>query len=121
MQQLLYNRFFLHSIDEKQERHFLGSLQKNMISGDMLYMEFRSDLDETLPKTYGKDHYRRYVKTDNLLISLSNLGFEIKYQVTGQGMAIYRGEDPFVSRIVAMRIWLGAFSLQGGAVFHYRL
>lgn len=100
----VYNRFFLHTIDEKQECLFLGALQNNMIIGDMLYMEFRCNLDETLPKTYGKDHYRRYVKTDNLLISLLNLGFEIKYKVTGQGMATYRDEDPFVSRIVAMKI-----------------
>lgn len=55
----VYNRFFLHSTDEKQECLFLGALENNMIIVDMLYMEFRCNLDETLPKTYGKDHYRR--------------------------------------------------------------
>ena len=31
------------------------------------------------------------------------LGFDIEYQITGQGMAKYKTEDSFVSRIVAVR------------------
>jgi len=101
----VYNRFFLHSIDAKQEDLFLKALSKAMKTGDKLYMEFRCEKDEALPKVYGKGHYRRYVHTDRLVAYLKQeeLGFDIEYQITGQGMAKYKTEDSFVSRIVAVR------------------
>ena len=106
----VYNRFFLHSIDQVQERKFLTSLKMAMVKGDKLYMEFRCDLDEALPKVYGKDHYRRYVKTSEMVQFLESsddardgMGFDIEYEQTGQGMAKYKSEDPFVSRIIAVK------------------
>jgi SAM-dependent methyltransferase len=99
----VYNRFFLHSIDEHQQQAFFSALGKTLVSGDKLYMEFRCNLDEDLPKVYGKSHYRRYVETKEILLNLTNLGFEIKYEVTGQGMAAYKNEDPFVSRVIATK------------------
>lgn len=102
----VYNRFFLHSIDQVQERQFLTSLKKSMIKGDKLYMEYRCDKDEALPKVYGKDHYRRYVKTSEMVQFLESDGeeaFEMEYETTGQGMAKYKHEDPFVSRIIAVK------------------
>jgi len=107
----VYNRFFLHSIDQVQERQFLTSLKKSMIKGDKLYMEYRCDKDEALPKVYGKDHYRRYVKTSEMVQFLESsdsegedaFAFEMEYEKTGQGMAKYKHEDPFVSRIIAVK------------------
>lgn len=100
---VVYNRFFLHSIDKKQEHLFLTALGRNLVEGDKLYMEFRCNLDETLPKVYGKGHYRRYVNTKKLVMFLKSVGFQIEYEKTGQGMAKYRDEDPFVSRIIAVK------------------
>ena len=77
-----------------------------MIKGDKLYMEYRCDKDEALPKVYGKDHYRRYVKTSEMVQFLESDGeeaFEMEYETTGQGMAKYKHEDPFVSRIIAVK------------------
>eukprot|EP00588_Corethron_pennatum_P011343 CAMPEP_0194267540 /NCGR_PEP_ID=MMETSP0169-20130528/2021_1 /TAXON_ID=218684 /ORGANISM="Corethron pennatum, Strain L29A3" /LENGTH=260 /DNA_ID=CAMNT_0039008409 /DNA_START=190 /DNA_END=972 /DNA_ORIENTATION=- len=107
----VYNRFFLHSIDQVQERQFLTFLKKSMIKGDKLYMEYRCDKDEALPKVYGKDHYRRYVKTSEMVQFLESdsdgeedaFAFEMEYEKTGQGMAKYKHEDPFVSRIIAVK------------------
>lgn len=100
----IYNRFFLHSLDDEQERLFLTALSDATLPGDTLYMEYRCSLDEALDKVYGKDHYRRYVDTQKLMDFLSKeLKFDIKYEVTGQGMAKYKSEDPFVSRIIATR------------------
>ncbi|KAK1742726.1 hypothetical protein QTG54_006323 [Skeletonema marinoi] len=72
-------------------------------SGDTLYMEYRCSLDEALEKEHGKGHYRRYVETAKLVDLLETLGFSIKYEITGQGMAKYKAEDPFVSRIICER------------------
>jgi len=100
---VIYNRFFLHSIDAEQEKNFLTALGEHMIEGDKLYMEFRCEHDETLPKVYGKTHYRRYVVTEEMLKFLGSLDFEIEYEKTGQGMAKYKDEDPFVSRVIAVK------------------
>jgi len=99
----VYNRFFIHSIDESQEKLFFHALQDSLIPGDRLFMEFRCSMDEALPKFYGKDHYRRYVHTPDLVEFLDCLGFKVEYEHTGQGMAKYKNEDPFVSRIIAER------------------
>lgn len=99
----VYNRFFLHSIDAEQEKAFLSLLGKYLLPNDELYMEFRCDLDEALDKVYGKDHYRRYVKTSDLVVFLDSIGFDIKYNHTGQGLAKYKSEDPFVSRLIATK------------------
>jgi SAM-dependent methyltransferase len=99
----LYNRFFLHSIDDEQERLFLSAVSEATQSGDKLYMEFRCSLDATMDKIY-KYHYRRYVDTDSLVVLLQEeLGFDVIYETTGQGMAKYKNEDPYVSRIIAER------------------
>ena len=99
----LYNRFFMHALDEQQEYVYLEALASATKSGDTLYMEYRCSLDEALEKEHGKGHYRRYVETAKLVDLLQTLGFTIKYEITGQGMAKYKTEDPFVSRIVCER------------------
>jgi hypothetical protein len=62
----LYNRFFLHTLDEEQERRFLTALAQAIKTGDKLYMEFRCSLDSKQEKVY-KGHYRRYVDTEKLI------------------------------------------------------
>ena len=99
----LYNRFFMHALDEQQEYLYLEALAGATRSGDTLYMEYRCSLDEALEKEHGKGHYRRYVNTAKLVDLLESLGFTIKYEITGQGMAKYKTEDPFVSRIICER------------------
>ena len=79
----LYNRFFLHSIDDQQERLFLTAVSEATKSGDTLYMEFRCSLDAHVEKIY-KDHYRRYVDTNQLVIMImmeEELEFDVTYSV----------------------------------------
>ena len=99
----LYNRFFMHALDEQQEYLYLNALAGATKKGDTLYMEYRCSLDEALEKEHGKGHYRRYVDTAKLIELLKALGFTIKYEITGQGMAKYKSEDPFVSRVICER------------------
>eukprot|EP01083_Nonionella_stella_P297831 1011177_1 len=99
----VYTRFFLHSIDEDQEGLFLDALSSALKANDELYFEFRCKEDEGLLKVHGTDHYRRYVETADLLQRLEKRGFDPYYHVTGRGMAKYKNEDPFVSRIIARK------------------
>eukprot|EP00571_Detonula_confervacea_P009055 CAMPEP_0172315780 /NCGR_PEP_ID=MMETSP1058-20130122/26276_1 /TAXON_ID=83371 /ORGANISM="Detonula confervacea, Strain CCMP 353" /LENGTH=232 /DNA_ID=CAMNT_0013029943 /DNA_START=93 /DNA_END=791 /DNA_ORIENTATION=- len=100
----VYTRFFLHSIDATQENKFFAALSNALVEGDKLYFEFRSKMDETLDKVHGKEHYRRYVDTPKMMEDLTKIGFAVVYEMTGQGMAKYKAEDPFVSRIIARKV-----------------
>ena len=100
----IYTRFFLHSVDETQEAKFFAALSSAMVAGDKLYFEFRSAMDESLDKVHGKEHYRRYIQTPDMMEDLGKLGFDVTYECTGQGMAKYKEEDPFVSRLIAKKI-----------------
>lgn len=98
-----YCRFVMHSLDDQQEEAFLAVLSDSMIMGETVYFEFRSKEDAELEKFYG-GHFRRYVDTDQFLSRLErNCGLSIEYAITGRGMAKFREEDPFVSRIIAKK------------------
>jgi len=99
-----YARFFLHSIDESQEDLFIGGLASAMKEGDELCFEYRCAEDEALDKVHGKGHYRRYIDTEALLKKMAGMGFESVYSITGRGMAKYKSEDPYVSRIICKKI-----------------
>ena len=97
-----YSRFVMHSLDDKQEIALLDILANNLKKDEKVYFEFRSQEDASLDKHFG-GHYRRYVDTQQFLARLEQGGFEIEYQLIGQGMAKYKEEDPFVIRIIAVK------------------
>ena len=100
---VVYSRFFLHSLDDAQENKFMNALNNNLNKGDYLYFEYRSKEDQSIDKIYG-DHFRRFIDTEEYLESLTNkYAFEVLYSITGQGMAKYKEEDPFVTRIIAKK------------------
>ncbi len=99
----VYSRFFLHTLDQQQEASFLSALSQAMTSGDRLYLEFRSAEDATIDKLF-TGHFRRYIQTDTLLDSIDETyQMQVVYHHTGLGMAKYKQEDPFVSRVIATR------------------
>lgn len=100
---IFYSRFVMHSVDEGQELLFLKMLSDCMEAKEVVYFEFRSKEDSELKKHYG-GHFRRYVDTDNFKQLLINeFGFGIDYSITGRGMAKFKEEDPFVSRVIARK------------------
>ena len=101
---IIYTRFFLHSIDQTQEDKFLSALSNVLEAGDKMYFEYRCSMDEKLDKVHGKEHYRRYVDTPVMLEGMMKKGFAVEYEMTGQGMAKYKMEDPFVSRIIVRKL-----------------
>lgn len=100
---IIYSRFVMHSLDDAQETEFLTSLSNNLKAGDKVYFEFRSSEDQALSKHFG-GHYRRYINIDDFCTTLSKQhNLTIDYCITGQGMAKFKEEDPFVSRIIAIK------------------
>lgn len=101
---VVYSRFFLHTLDNKQEKLFMQTLSNTLSRGDMIYFEFRSKEDTDIRKIYS-GHYRRFVDTDALIEDLvRSYIFKIEYCITGQGMAKYKSEDPFVTRVIATKL-----------------
>ena len=100
---VFYSRFVMHSLDDEQEFSFLKTLSDCMLSSEVVYFEFRSKKDAELKKHYG-GHFRRYVDTDNFKKLLTDeFRFVINYSITGRGMAKFMEEDPFVSRVIAIK------------------
>lgn len=98
-----YSRFVMHSLDDSQESRFLAILANSMARGEALYLEFRSREDEQLSKHFGK-HYRRFIDAQEFRDSLvDKYDFEIDYFIVGRGMAKFKEEDPYVSRIIARK------------------
>ena len=72
-------------------------LSNLMQRGDRIFFEFRSKEDQETKKVYG-NHYRRYVDTELFIKQLIDVvGVEIRYSITGRGMAMFKVEGPSVS------------------------
>jgi SAM-dependent methyltransferase len=99
----LYSRFVVHTLDEEQETRFLSNLSRLALPSERVYFEFRSTRDRSTVKHFG-EHYRRYVDADAFVAELEGrYGFEVVYSITGQGMAKFKEEDPFVTRVIAVK------------------
>jgi cyclopropane fatty-acyl-phospholipid synthase-like methyltransferase len=99
---VVYSRFFLHSIDEHREDVLLSWAAENLRKDGIILIEVRTNKDENLKKTY-EGHFRRYVDFEVLKEKISNLGFSIDYAIESQGLSVYGNEDPYLARIVARR------------------
>jgi cyclopropane fatty-acyl-phospholipid synthase-like methyltransferase len=100
----VYSRFTMHSVDEETERLVFEQLPKVLKKGGLFLMEARSLKDEFLEKTYGKNHFRRYLDYEKTIKKMERKGFSILEKCEGQGLAPYKKEDPFLIRVVAERL-----------------
>ena len=103
---IIYSRFVIHSLDQKQEESFLNALMEQMQSGDKVYFEFRAQEDFNTEKYFGNEnHYRRYVDSQKFVNNLrEKYKLKIDYTITGKGMSKYKNEDPEVTRVIAVKL-----------------
>ena len=100
----VYSRFTMHSVDEKTEQMVFSQLSQVLKADGLFLMEARSTNDEKLEKTFGNDHFRRYLNFQATVDKLQNLDFRILEKKESQGLSPYKQEDPFLIRIVAQRL-----------------
>ena len=96
---VIYNRFFIHAINEVAESAFLDWISSKP-SGFVLenvYFEYRTLADADTPKKFG-NHYRRYVNPSEFESKLVERKFTVEHLGEGQGFAMMGDEDPFVCR-----------------------
>lgn len=98
-QQVIYSRFFQHSIPEAVEKQMLVNISENMDPGALLFFEFRLEQDTDIDKIF-KAHFRRFPSSDLFVNTLDGFGLNCVYRCEGTGFANYKEEDPYVGRFV---------------------
>lgn len=101
---LIYNRFFIHSINKETEENFIKGLTNVLSKGDLFVSEFRTIEDAHERKIY-HGHYRRYIDSDSFIEELKEkYNFKIKYFYKGKNLSIYKNENPYLARVIAEKI-----------------
>jgi SAM-dependent methyltransferase len=100
---IIYSRFFQHTL-EPAEQSFMFELLKQLAKYHNLkcYFEFRNNHDKDNRHIF-EDHYRRYQSEAEFIGSLNSSGFSVEYFVSGNGMSYFKGEDPDLTRVIAVR------------------
>ena len=104
---LIYARFFLHTINSIEEDIFLNLLKKISNKKTIVALEFRTTKDKLFKK--GKkisknesitDHYRRFVEVSNFKNKLKKLNFKIIYFKQSVNLSNFKNDNPNLCRIV---------------------
>lgn len=98
---VIYGRFLIHSL-ESEGRHALLDLTATALGGGgQMYVEFRTGQDAGIHHEFGDDHFRTFL--DPLIVEreIADRGGQVTYAQSGQGLAVYKTEDPHVARVVA--------------------
>lgn len=97
---LLYARFFLHAINEREQSALLGHVAKILGErGGAFAVEYRTVRDKALTKVTD-DHYRRYITPSDLIAEAALNGLACAYSVEGFGFAKYKADDAYCSRMI---------------------
>ena len=99
----VYARFFLHAVEECEERALLDLLGTLLPSGSRLFLEYRTIEDADQEKVFGDGHFRRYLDHRAVLGRIESVGFRVEYEVEGRGFAKYGEEDALVGRCVVVK------------------
>ena len=107
----VYSRFTMHSISRDQASDTYQWVFDHLDENGQFLIEVRSVNDdffgmgeEVEPDAFVSDHYRRFVRKEELLAELKEIGFEITYSIESQGLAVYKEEDPAVIRVFAKKV-----------------
>jgi SAM-dependent methyltransferase len=108
----IYSRFTLHAVPVEGASRSLKWAWNNLLEGGMLFIEVRSVKDKMYGKgtkvegekdAYINTHYRRFVRKDELVAELEDLGFVLETVIEADGLAVYKDDDPVVIRVHAKK------------------
>lgn len=104
-----YSRFTIHAITKAQEKELLPKIYRSLRPGGKLFIETRGVNDELYGKGTKVDedayifdsHFRRFIRIEQLVESLTNIGFNIVEADEKRDFAPFGDENPLIIRIVA--------------------
>lgn len=103
---LVYARFFVHSVNLRAEKKIFLQLKKLLKSKSSVVLEFRTTQDKMY--NFGKkiskyerytDHYRRFIKVDDFLKRVKK-SFKIEYLIQSKNLSIVGNDNPYLCRII---------------------
>jgi cyclopropane fatty-acyl-phospholipid synthase-like methyltransferase len=108
---VVYSRFTMHSINEKDEDNTLKWAFDNLNDGGYFCIEARTIKDPIFAKGADKggnvwfynEHHRRFIVADEFKAKLESFGFKIVLFLEENGFAIHKGEDPIVLRTIVQK------------------
>jgi len=103
MVNMIYMRFFLHSVTKDVENIIFLCLKKNLPQGSLVGMEFRTEKDKDALHIF-KRHYRRFIPMQEMINKIEKYDFSILYSKESKGFSPFKDEDPFLCRIIAKKM-----------------
>lgn len=107
---MVYSRFTLHSVHKEQASDSMAWAYNALNTGGRFCIEVRSihddfcgEGDEVEKDAFVTDHYRRFIRLDEIVNELEEIGFSIEFKIEATGLAKYKGEDPSVIRVIASK------------------
>ena len=109
---IIYSRFFLHTINKDQEVKFIKALKSlSVLNKTLIMLEFRTTKDKMMQK--GKkisknenftDHYRRYINAEKFNNKIKKMGyFKIIYFIEKKGLSNHKNDNPTLARVIMKR------------------
>lgn len=92
----VYARFLWHAITPKLQRQILDWTK------EYIFIEARTTDDAHRPKVFPK-HDRNFVDVSKLVKDLKDRGFQIIKLEEGTGFSKFKGEDPYLVRVIARK------------------
>lgn len=110
---VVYSRFTLHSISKEQQTNTLQWAYRNLKNNGMLCIEVRGQKNEIYrlgepveneeDAFIYNDHYRRFLKFEDLCEELKNIGFKLEFAAEDKGFAPFNGQDETYIRVIARK------------------
>lgn len=104
----IYARFFLHTINEIEQKYFFLNSKSMLKKNGILFIEFRTIKDNLFKKgnkisQYERitDHYRRFIDPPKLIKELKKqFNFKLIYHKSSTKFAIFNNQKPHVCRLI---------------------
>ena len=105
---ILYARFFLHTINQKQENDLFKIIKYFKKKNSFLVgLEFRTNKDILIKKgkyinqnTRFTDHYRRFINVKSFLEKIKKNNFKVVYFKQGINLSKTKNENPNLCRLI---------------------
>ena len=108
---VIYCRFFVHAISEKNENKLITLIKKIKKKNTLAFFEFRNHKDRMFQKKkikkhndvieFEKGHFRRIIDPKKFIKKISSkIKLKVIYKKSAKNLSIVKNDNPNLSRII---------------------